>query len=338
MAALESIEIDNESAPQKLIAQNCTSLTNLSAYTTQLDLESIDLTGCTALTELHLTPYFNNTTLILKDCINLETLLFESFTGIPNHEIDFSGCVSLAQVTLHGDFDNIDVSSLISLTTLDISGNVSSFICEDMPGLEQLNIEGDFTNNFSINNCPVLKSVDMMIWGLVDNISLNNFPELTHLHLDSGVTGSVIITNCQKLIDLYVFAGPVDTFDLSGCSALTQINELSFLDANNLIFKNCISIVDLDLSNTITSQLLDLSGMISLTNITLFDAPETILLDGCYNLKTFDVSDFTWSRTLDFSSCISLEEVNLMSAFDLETLILKNGSNEAFSLAKYYGC
>jgi uncharacterized repeat protein (TIGR01451 family) len=332
MTKLEEIKIASELNTQSLIAQYCTSLTNISEYNFQIELDLLDLTGCTALSEIY---YFSNiaNTIILKDCSNLTSLTIEGGGALSQQNIDLSGCSSLVQLNLQGDYNILDVSSLAYLQDIEILGEINSFVCKDMPSLENLNIQGGLWIDFAVKNCPLLTSVDLNIHGDIEKITINGFPELTTLKLHVGFSENLSITNCQKLIDLEVFAGPIDSFTVADCPALIELNGLSFIDAANMTINNCISMTNLDLLTSIQiQQSLDLTGMISLTEIVLSFAPETIILDGCYNLKSFDIIDFAWTRTLDFSGCTKLEEVNLANAFHLETLILKNGSKETLQI------
>lgn len=338
MVALESIKIDNEfNSMQQLIAQNCTALTSLSEYSLQFEPILMDLTGCTALTELRFISLYYLSTIILKDCTNLVLLEIEGGGGISQQNIEFSGCSSLSQINLEGIFDELDVSGLPSLKDVAISGDINSFICQDLPSLENLSIEGGIWENFIINNCPLLSSMSIISHGNLNTLHINDFPELTNLILEASIIGNVSITNCKKLIQLEVFVGPIDTFDISGCTSLIEIDESSFIDAANIILKDCQSMIDINILSIFSTQLLDLTGMISLSNITLSDSPETIILDGCYNLETFNITQITWTNSLDFSGCPKLKEVNLMGVNNLETLILKNGSKETLQIDIAWG-
>lgn len=334
MSALESIRIDTEwNSTLQLIAQNCTSLLSIDKYNDRFELDILDLSGCSALEEIIFDSGSIANNLILNDCINLKTLAILDGIGF-TQKIELINCNSLISINMNASFEVLDVSGLLALESIIVNGDLNSLICQDMPSLKQLTIEGGLWDNFTLDNCPVINSINIIAYGNLDGFELDNLPELTTLILDGvGTYGNTKITNCQKLIELELNFGPVDTLDLTGCTMLTEISPNSFIDAMAMIFKDCRSIVELDLTGSSSLyNTIDLSGMISLTNISFFDCPEVVNLEGCFNLETFNVSDFTWTRSIDFSGCPKLKEVNLGDALDLETLILKNGSKETLQI------
>lgn len=117
MIKLEDIKVDSDLNTQQLIAQYCTALTSISEYSFQMELELLDLTGCTGLIDQYFYSNIANT-IILKDCTNLKSLVLEGGGVLYNQGIDLSGCSSLSQINVDGVFDEIDVSGLASLQNI----------------------------------------------------------------------------------------------------------------------------------------------------------------------------------------------------------------------------
>lgn len=333
MSKLESISIDGWG--YQLIAQNCTSLHSISEFEDIAEFELLDLTGCIALINLDFQTYVIGRNIILKYCSNLESINIQD-SGLLIQNINLTGCTSLSVIDILTPLDQLIVSGLSSLETIN-TGWVGYLECINMPNLLRLTVANPGSaGELIINNCPLINHIELEFFE-IENIEIDNFPELeTFIFTGAGLTQNLSITNCTKLVNIELDPGPVNTLDLSGCTSITELDfgNYGFFPIENLILKNCSSITNLNFNDLIINM--DLSGMVSLINITMFDSPEIINLGGCYNLKSFNVLGLTWSRILDFSSCPKLEEVNLAGAYDLETLILKNGSKETLQIQEAF--
>jgi len=334
---LESIRIDSDNGTTNLIARNCTSLTSIDKYDFSFEFYLIDLTGCSTLEEINFGTETHSQELILNDCVNLSSLIIADGPNI-FHNIELTNCNSLNSIEIDAELDTLNVSELANLESLILNGQINSLICQDMPSLKQLVVEGGIWDNLTLENCPNLISLSLDSYGNINGLEINNFPELTSVVINGGLlSGNLSITNCHKLINFEVDGSLLDTLDLTGCIGLTEISPNNFIDAHTIILKDCRSIIDLDLTASgLLYNEIDLSGMISLTNIFLFDSPEEVKLQGCFNLETYNVEGFIWTRSLDFSGCPKLKEVNLSNAIDLETLILKNGSKETLQMQEAF--
>ncbi len=298
MFNLEELNV-SATEEQSLIAVGCTALKRIDGFFHNGIL--IDLTDCSSL------EYIEGETcarsLQLTNCTNLERLEIGS---CQLDDLDISGCVNLNHfyVDTHGI---IDVSGLADAKQLDtfvlINGPSDArldFI--DFPNLSYIRVDG--ANEFSAHNCPMLHKIE--IFFSANTIDLENLPSLN---------------------EFWVSTLAAESFRMVNCPSISSLN-LDFLETRNLIIQNCISITDLDIPSAIMSDSCDFSNMSALKNLSILMGPGKLILDGCYSLETFTIGNYSDARIYNFASCINLKEVDLGACYNLETLILQNGTME----------
>lgn len=266
---------------------------------------------CEALTELDVSGFDTRNVTemdgMFEDCHNLKALELSSFDTRKTQDMSemFSGCSGLTELDLRGFVTSAltDMSAMFSgcesLTELEIRNldtskvTTMSGLFKDCSGLVSLNLEG--LKTFSVEN------MSSMFEGCssLSRISLSG--------LDTGnvTTMLCMFKDCESLTEL-----DVSGFDMSkvtntcymfnGCTNLKYLelfgNTLSLEDISHM-FRECISLTELDLSGMDVSKVTEMEELFQDCSML-----ETITLDGWNTEKTVDMSSM-------FSGCSSLQTI-----------------------------
>lgn len=256
MTALKEVYCDHNLI-LNLNLSGCSSLELLKANDmTGYILESVDLTGCSALRSLNIVDGAVSE-LDISDCKALEDINI-AYNSIS--ELDFSNNDALVNVTTR--------RNPMSGFTLDLSGKAE---------MEYLNCSESQLSGLNVSGCPELQqliayanqipSVDVtassklynfqLYSNLLTSVDLTRNPEITSLDVASNQLTSLDLSGNKKLTGLTCWSNQIGALDLSGCSDLTSINAF-----NNAItsvnLDGCVALADIDLhDNQLTS--IDLS-------------------------------------------------------------------------------
>ncbi len=282
----------------------CTGLTEvkLPASLTQIDnrafsgcmgLTSIDLSGCTNLTEIGERAFEGCTGLTeVKLPANLTEIgesTFEGYTGLTEVKLPAS-LTEIGERTFEGctGLTSIDLSVCTSLTEIDF------YAFKGCKGLTEVKLPANLTtiHYAAFEGCTGLTNID-----------LSACTSLTNISGFSGCTGltSIDLSACTSLTEIEIYA-------FKGCKGLTEVKlPANLTKIGGEAFTNCSK-----LTGTIVFPA-NLKTIKSYTNSTY---PYSIVgaFEGCTKLQGADFSactNFTKIENSTFKNCTSLTEVKL---------------------------
>lgn len=239
---------------------------------------SIDLSGCTALAELHCQK--NSLTGInVSDCPLLTSLLC---TSNEITSLDVSGCSSLS--TLSCGYNR--------LTQLDVSTN---------PGMHDLNLQHNRVTSLDISSCPWITSLNCAENNLT-SLDVAGRSSLDYLFCYTNRITELDLTGCDQLHLVNCGSNILTRLNVNGCKRLDRLfcydNRLDILDIHELT--NVLSQLHCA-GNKLTE--LDLTGFRQLTQLECsYNALQHLKLDGCTSLTALGCARNQIS-SLDLSAC-----------------------------------
>ena len=224
---------------------------------------SLDLSGCTALTEIRVNR--------------------SSYPGDPMDRLSSLNVVGATSLTILNAWGNnlsgtLDLSTNAYLTLLDLSGsNMSTLDVSTQTALTTLSLSSNNLTTIDISNNTALTRLDLDRNNFT-TVDISNNAALTTLNLSSNNFTTVDISNNTALTTLNLSYNNLTTIDVSNNTALTTLN----LSSNNL--------TTIDVSNNAALTSLYLSN----NNLTTIDVSNNTALRyfsiGSSNLTTLDVT------------------------------------------------
>ncbi|XP_048620716.1 disease resistance protein TAO1-like [Brassica napus] len=322
---------------QTLDLSGCSSLTELPfSIGNAINLRYLDLTNCSSLVEFP-SSMENVTTLeelFLKDCSSLVELPSSVRNSLNLKVFTCSGCSNLVELPLHIDNANdrkrLDLSGCSSLRELPSSiGNMTNLMELDLRGCSSLrelpSSIGNITNleKLYLNGCSSLVELSS---------SIGNMTNLMKLYL----------YGCSSLRELPSSIGNItslEELDLYGCSSLVElpssIGNMTNLEELNLI--GCSSLVELPSSIGNMSSLMKLyprecSSLVEFpSTIGNMTSRKELNLNGCSSLVELPASigNMTSLEELNLNGCSSLVKLpsSVGDMSNLRKLYLESCSN-----------
>lgn len=301
--SLSSIDTHNVTNMDSMFGR-CYSLTNidLKGFNTGnvVDMSGM-FEGCRELMTLDLNNFNTDNVVdmtgMFADCRSLEKLDVSSFntSSVTNMRVMFSGCSALK---------SLDVSSFRTDAVTDMSGMFA-----DCRKLTKLDVRGFNTKN--------VKYMGLMAYIVSLGENDHNSEEREYVIVESDDE----YFQCDQLTDFNT---------ASNEDGDHSYNDNLYLDG---MFSGCSGLIELDVSNFNTDNVVDMCGMFSgcsnLTKLDLssFNTGNTTDMCGLFynckklvdvDLRNFDTSNVT-DISLIFNDCSSLEEIDL-SNFDLSNI------------------
>ena len=270
------------------------------------DVTALDVSGCTALTELSCLGSSSLTSLDVSGCTALRTL-YCNFTALTS--LDVRGCTALNYLscTYNSVLTSLNMSGCTALTFLDCRSNpLTSWDASGCTGLTSLTCSGFGLKELNVSGCTALTNLECS----------NN--QLTHLDV-SGLTA---------LANLECSNNPLARLDVSGCTALKSLkgpsrsSSSSSSSSSSLYYPlmvdtlalHGVSMDTLQIS-TIIIGFVDAQECTSLRSLSVSPnlynyRPSRINLQGCTNLESLRCSGSSSSKgsldSLNVSGCTSL--------------------------------
>jgi len=267
-------------------------------------LEYFDISYNTSLTRLncHSWNYFDNKLISInvEGCTNLQDLDFNGSPDLTTIE-GLSTLTSLTSIDIGGTaITSLDATPLTNLQVLECENSqLTELDITGLSALTTLRCENTSITELDLKTCPALQEVDCSNTKLTqihtnnncrDLISVNcsNNSELTYINICYASTNRTTIQcqNCTKLQQLFCDNDRLESLDITGCTALTNLKVYS---------------------NAPLTSITGLSTCTALQYFSCSDCPlGTLDLTPFANLKQLNC-DGCGLSTLDFSHCPYLE-------------------------------
>ncbi len=275
-----------------------------SSYNYNSKLTRLDVSGCTALTEL--VCYDNQlTSLEASGCTALTTL---DCSRNPLTSINLSGCQSLRSFSWrNGQLTRLEVSGCTAMTSLDCSGNqLTSLDLSKNAALTTLNCSSNQLSNLDLSENKALKTLDC-VSNQLNSLDLSNHSVLESLSCTENQLIRLNLSGCSGLKELSCYTNKLIRLDISGCRGLTKLqcygNQLTSLNASG-----CSSLTELDCKSN-SLRRLDVSGCTALTKLNCYNNQLTSLdVSGCTSLTELVCSN-NQLTSLNVAGCRALKEL-----------------------------
>ena len=338
---------------------SCTSLVDLNV--SSFDISNVTVIyshyrngmfrNCTSLKNLDLSSFktnkITNMMSMFEGCSNLEYLDISNLdtSKVTTMSMMFSGCSKLKSLDL-SSFNTAlvtDMSSMFSGCSMLESINLSSFRTPKLTTMDNMFSGCTKLNNLNLTNFDTSKVTNM-------RSMFKSCSSLITLDLSNFVTTSLtnmsgMFQGCRSLttLDLSNFntsnvtsMSEVNLGLFDGCTKLESINLKGNFNTSRVsnfaqMFRNCSSLISLDLSNFDTSKVTNMSSMftgcskLESVNLSSFNTSNVTTMSGmfesCSNLNTVDLSSF---RTPKLTTMASMFRSSGIETIDLSTFDTSN--------------
>ena len=183
-------------------------------------LTSLDVSNCTALTEL----YCNDNQLKTLNVSNCTALWNLSCGNNQLADLDLSGCTALENLSCgYNQLRGLDVSRCAELVYLSCGNNqLTNLDVSDRAALATLYCEKNQLTNLNVDNCTALQSLLCDDNQLI-NLDVSDCISLESLHCFNNQLTSLNVTGCTRLKYLSCGWNALTSLDVSGCKALTDL-------------------------------------------------------------------------------------------------------------------
>lgn len=305
---------------------------NLSNNTTVKDLTisgyvngRLEITGNANLRSIEMTDSVNLRVADLTGVASVQSISAVNTTGLIRIDMgDFAD--SLTSLTINGSaVSELDVSAMTSLTTIDVTNNVSLTTLNvnglgitelDLTGLEKLQTlnakQTDITNLDLTYVADSLKILDMSDSGL-ESMTWprdGSKPALTNIN----VSGTAITS--------LLFNGIFDRLESITCGG-DRIESFAFIARDS----SSLSSVTVTGSSSLKNfSITDNNYFVSVGSIDLSacDALESVVINGCTSLTRLSLPIGTGIKTLDLTNCTSMDTLGTGNTSALESLGITN--------------
>lgn len=264
-------------------------------------IETINLSGCTALNDLIINESIQN--------------------------IDLSGCTALTEYTfISNQLRTLHVDRCTSLSELHIGEafNLRKLTMKGADNLRLLTVDG--------NNNSSLDTLDLTSLPSLDSVSLRSLDGLKKLETGSGISSMRHITiedcgldkldlsNCSGLQSYTFNSLDLDTLIFTGCSSLREFYTSGLSNLKYINVDGCTSMSSFYLGSSSGVNDLDLS-LPALENITIQDCYyfRKLSLSGCPNLKIAQIDDCYRLNDISVDESTSIARLNIYN--DADSLI-----------------
>ena len=214
-----------------LDVSGCTALTELTCFGNQL--LALDVSSCTALTKLTCSDN-QLLTLDVSDCTSL-TELWCSNNKLT--DLDVSGCTSLTELWCFiNKLTDLDVTGCTALTKLTCYKNLLTALdLSNNAALTTLNCKQNQLPALDVSGCTALTEL-FCSWNKLTNLNVSGCTALTKLDCETNQLPALDASGCTALTGLSCSNNKLTALDVSGCTALTGLscneNKLTALDVS----------------------------------------------------------------------------------------------------------
>lgn len=283
---------------------------NLEGFVTKIDANDDGIIQVCEAENISELTVDNSNISSLEGLLAFRNLKYLSFRSNKVKVLDVSSLKKLH--TVYCEFNNItsiNVQGLKNLKFLKVSQNeLTSLNLSSLPSLETVYFESNKISSFNIENSNNISDLRGS-YNLLTSLKIGHLKNLGYLYISYNLLTSLDANNLKNLSSLQ-------------CSN----NKMTSLNVSN-----CISLMDIYCESNVLSDL-KLSNCSKLNFIRSYNNKlTTIDLNGLTSLKNLDISNNLLS-SFDIRSCPLLDYLDIYNMANLETMVLKNGSN----LNNYY--
>ncbi len=302
----------------------------------------VNLTGCSALTELSLSSLDSVKILILKYCTGLMRLASDD---LPKNleELNLAGCTGITSLAL-AELPKLSKLNLSTCRALRSRANT------DLPkNLEELNLAGctgitslalaelPKLSKLNLSMCIALKSLDAAdLPKNLEDLNLARCTGITSLALaDLPMLSKLNLSTCR--VANHDLPKNLEELNLAGCTGITSLALAELPNLSKLNLSTCSALKSLEAADLPKNlEELNLARCTSITSFALADLPKLSKLDlsWCSDLKSLDASDLPKNlKELDLSmytgiTSLALADLPKLSKLDLSMCIaLKSLAN-----------
>lgn len=270
-AKLETADgVSGHPAIRELVLTDSRQFSNASAIPGMPALETVDFSGCEALTVIDVSslPVLRN--LYLSRCRKIESLDVSDLSALRQLYLDgCSGLKSLEGLDSLTDLTDLDVSNASSLSALEGVGNLDSLIVLDIRNIAVSDFSG-------IGQLPSLRVLRMGGNETIQNLEpFSGLEQLREIHLEAcpnftslkgmppGVSQYAGFTYCPKLKSLSGIekASGLEQLDVTGCEALKDVSALQSLpDLVQVSFVKCRQVDDISVIESLEKLVIVMLG------------------------------------------------------------------------------
>lgn len=228
---------------------------------------------------------------------------------------------------------SLEVNKYPSLKELRLNGYINLLTVENCPELERLSLISRYFDNFHIDGCSNLSSLELVEHNISDTtkreLDLSPFPKLSELKIHHLALDQLHINNCFNLKKISIHNCQLEELDLSSCAANLEYLKVSDNDSLHILdLSRCVTLDSIDVSGNSITQL-DISNCKKLRYLNCSDnkLPELELNNPllyvlyCYNneISKLNVGNF---KELKYLYCDgnNLSELDISECKELEQL------------------
>lgn len=320
-AALKTLDLPKLVIIESNAFKGCTSLTRIcQGDIVAEDFGSSCFYGCTSLEQaVNSTASTIGSSAFQQSGITNLTLSGTVGTTMVLGSSSFANCENLKSVIIDADpaikysvGDSV-FANCPELTSVKYSGNtIVDSMFSNCTNLATVQSDCTIIEDGAFKNCSALKSIKNTSGGYTEmtTIAGNAFTGCsslvtTHAGAATAFTGKSQYENCTSLTEVNVSTLTQGMF--TGCTGIAKANINGVIDIPASAFKNCSSLVDIDLTKVLTVGSSAFAGT-GIKNLVIDNATEidaSAFVD-CANLQTIDVAAATISDSA-FAGCQFLE-------------------------------
>ena len=212
-------------------------------------LVNFDIRGCENLERLD----FYGSTLLMDDLdlSNMRRLkevdFFASKHNIKN--INVSGCISLEEITsvpIDGVFENLVSFNASGCSSLkggfDFGQNFSSLVVQGCVELEGLSCDGSVVKSLDLSDCKNLKDIYLDECNSLESLDISGCYNIEDIYVWGSKLKSIDLSNRKQLRRVDLNYIPIQSLNLNGCSALTDINCMTCSSLSSFEFDGCYAL------------------------------------------------------------------------------------------------
>jgi Leucine-rich repeat (LRR) protein len=239
-----SVNIQNWTTLVDLKLQRCTQLQELTFGNNMPYIQTLDIRGCTTLTQFNINYCYALTTINMSDCTSLQSAYIITKPNLTS--LNMQNCVSLQGLQCAN-------SALIDLNITNCTA------------LQSLYCTNNNLTNLDLSTCTALQNINCTS-NQLNTIGLQSLTNLRTLDLSSNQITALNLQNLPDLQTLTCTDNPLTVLNIQGTPSLAEINCASTL-LTTLNLQSCPNLTNLNCTNNNLLATLNLQGLTALQTL-----------------------------------------------------------------------